>query len=233
MIFGGEALSPWMLKEWYNAYPATSLINMYGITETTVHVTFKSIGAQEIAEGLSNIGRPLPSLYVYIMDESGNVLPAGLSGEIVVGGAGVSRGYLNREELTRQRFTEDPYRKGARLYRSGDLGMLLENGDIWYQGRKDSQVKIRGNRIELGEIEQVLVREAGASKALVTVMTDEAGDQYLAGYYTSAEASPVSGLRDTLMTHLPEYMVPSRFVYRKVSHDLSWQDRQEVFTGSR
>ncbi|MCH7324069.1 amino acid adenylation domain-containing protein, partial [Solibacillus sp. MA9] len=152
VIFGGEALKPEMLKEWIKKYPKTKLINMYGITETTVHVTYKEIGEKEINGIISNIGKSIPTLTTYIMDTNLKLLPIGVPGELCVGGEGVGRGYLNREELTEAKFVANPYKSEERIYRSGDLARWLPDGNMEYLGRIDHQVKIRGFRIELGEI---------------------------------------------------------------------------------
>ena len=161
VIFGGEALKPTLLREWHNAWPSIRLINMFGITETTVHVTFKEIGDPEIAAGRSNIGRPIPTLTTYLLDAKLRPVPVGVAGEICVGGLGVTRGYLNHPELTADRFVPDTLGSGERLYRSGDLGRFLPDGEIEYLGRRDDQVKIRGVRIELGEIEAALLQQSG------------------------------------------------------------------------
>ena len=123
---------------------------MYGITETTVHVTYKEITDYEIEFNISNIGRPIPTLTTYIMDNHMGLLPVGVTGELCVGGEGVGRGYLNRPELTAERFVQNPYQPGERLYRSGDLARLLSDREMEDLGRIDHQVKIRGHRIELG-----------------------------------------------------------------------------------
>ncbi|SFJ97123.1 non-ribosomal peptide synthetase, partial [Thermoflavimicrobium dichotomicum] len=152
VIFGGEALAPVQLKAWKNKYPSTQLINMYGITETTVHVTYKEITEQEMETNVSNIGQPIPTLKVYVLDEQKRLVPIGVKGEMYVSGDGVSRGYLNRPELTAERFVENPFVPGERMYKTGDLARWLPDGNLEYLGRIDHQVKIRGYRIELGEI---------------------------------------------------------------------------------
>ena len=167
VIFGGEALKPLMLKDWREKYPDTKLINMYGITETTVHVTFKEITDYEIQHNISNIGKPIPTLTTYIMDKNTMSVPIGVPGEICVGGDGVGRGYLNRMELTSEKFIENPYKKDEKIYRSGDLGRLLSDGEIEFIGRIDHQVKIRGFRIELGEIESSLLKYESIKEAVV------------------------------------------------------------------
>jgi len=214
VIFGGEALNPAALSQWYNRYPETKLINMYGITETTVHTTYKEIGQTEIQIGDSNIGRAIPTVELYLTDKNGNLVPEGITGEILVGGLGVARGYLNRPELTTQKFISNPWKRGERLYRSGDLGRRLATGELVYMGRGDFQVKIRGYRIELGEIEDALLRYEGVRDAVVVARKDGEGDQYLAGYYVMEEGKEAdeTGLRSWLNDRLPSYMVPSNLV---------------------
>ncbi|MBL0745976.1 amino acid adenylation domain-containing protein, partial [Chryseolinea lacunae] len=171
VIFGGEALNPASLRDWHEQYPHVKLVNMYGITETTVHVTYKELGHDEIYSGISNIGLPLPTLNLYLMDDEAQLVPIGVVGELVVGGDGVARGYLNRPALTHERFINNPYRADERLYRSGDLGMRTESGEIIYLGRRDFQVKIRGYRIEIGEIENVIRGYAGVEDVRVVSRT--------------------------------------------------------------
>ncbi|MEO7363337.1 MAG: amino acid adenylation domain-containing protein [Gemmatimonadaceae bacterium] len=188
VIFGGEALQPSVLAPWQERYPSTTLINMFGITETTVHVTFKEIGPREIADGASNIGAPIPTLTTYVLDERLQLVPIGVTGEICVGGAGVARGYLKRPELTAERFVAHPFRAGQRLYRSGDLGRMRANGEIEYLGRRDAQVKLRGFRIELGEIEATLAKHAAVSQNAV-VLREERGGEVVAYVVPDADSA--------------------------------------------
>ncbi len=212
VIFGGEALKPIMLKAWKERYPETRLINMFGITETTVHVTFKEITAAEITGNISNIGTPIPTLKTYILDQDLKLLPRGVPGELCVAGEGVGRGYLNRPELTRLKFIENPYHTGERLYRSGDLAKLLPNGEMEYLGRIDKQVKIRGFRIELGEIESRLLKFPGITEAVVIVREDVGGDKSLCAYFVTAEVFSLTALKEFLAADLPDYMLPAYFV---------------------
>ncbi|WP_432401628.1 non-ribosomal peptide synthase/polyketide synthase [Wukongibacter sp. M2B1] len=212
VIFGGEALKPAMLKGWNEKYPATRLINMYGITETTVHVTFKEITGYEIDANISNIGKPIPTLNTYIMDKNMRLLPVGMAGELCVGGEGVARGYLNNIELTAQKFVPNPYKPEERLYRSGDLARMLSNGEMEYLGRIDHQVKIRGFRIELGEIETKLIGHPSVKEALVLAREEEGDSKYLCAYVVAEQAITVEKLREYLSEELPDYMVPSYFV---------------------
>ncbi|MDQ1354216.1 MAG: hypothetical protein QG657_4525, partial [Acidobacteriota bacterium] len=197
VIFGGEALTPLKLKVWQENYPKTKLINMFGITETTVHVTYKEIRNKDIELNISNIGNPIPTLGVYILDMFLKPAPVGVPGEICVGGKGVGRGYLNRVELTTGKFIENPYQPGDRLYRSGDTGRFFENGEIEYLGRIDHQVKIRGFRIELEEIRSQLLRY-GEIKEAVVITGEAAGEKYLCAYIVSDAEPSITGLRTYL-----------------------------------
>jgi len=219
VIFGGEALELESLRPWFDRHgdARPQLVNMYGITETTVHVTYRPLSFEDVREGRGSvIGGPIPDLSLFILDSRLQPAPVGVAGEICVGGAGVARGYLDRPELTRERFIDDPFstESGARLYRSGDLARRLANGDIEYLGRIDQQVKIRGFRVELGEIETSLAQHPGVKECVVTALADPAGDKRLVAYMVaSPEARPdAAGLRQYLKKKLPDYMVPSAFV---------------------
>jgi amino acid adenylation domain-containing protein len=220
VVFGGEALEVATLKPWYeqNREQHTRLINMYGITETTVHVTYRPLEeADTERRGPSPIGCRIPDLRTYILDAYGQPVPVGVAGELYVGGAGVARGYLNRPELTAQRFVPDPFsaEPGARMYKTGDLARWLADGNIEYLGRNDFQVKIRGFRIELGEIEARLAEHPGVREAAVIAREDTPGDKRLIAYYTGAGEEDAVGaepLRSHLSASLPEYMVPAAYV---------------------
>ncbi|UHA73334.1 non-ribosomal peptide synthetase [Paenibacillus sp. 481] len=212
VIFGGEALLPIQLLSWKKKYPNTKLINMYGITETTVHVTYKEIGFEEIQLRTSNIGKPIPTLQIYILDEQRELNPIGVEGEIYVGGEGVARGYVNRPELTSERFIPHPFEPGKRLYRTGDLARWLSNGELEYLGRMDHQVKIRGYRIELGEIEFRLLGCEGIHEAVAVVKKDAADEDTLCAYYVSDRPYQTAELRTQLLQHLPQYMLPAHFI---------------------
>lgn len=213
VTFGGEALKPSLLKEWHKKYPETRLINMYGITETCVHVTFKDITDYEIENNISNIGFPIPTLRTYIMDSSLKLLPVGIPGEICVAGDGLARGYLGKEELTKERFPQNPYIPEERIYRSGDLAKRLSNGEMEYLGRIDFQVKIRGFRLEIGEIENHILKNEKVNKVIVIAKKNESNENYLVAYYVSEEAIPVGELRLFLAKDLPDYMIPAYFVH--------------------
>jgi amino acid adenylation domain-containing protein len=214
VIFGGEALKPAKLKQWEEKYPETKLINMFGITETTVHVTYKEIKNRDIELNISNIGRPIPTLNGYVVDRCLKLAPPGTAGEICVGGEGVGRGYLNRSLLTGEKFVDNPYIPGEKFYRSGDLGKLSVHGEIEYLGRIDHQVKVRGFRVELGEIENQLLKKDEIKEVVVLPGENERGnrDTYLSAYIVSDREFPGSELRDFLLKAVPEYMVPTYFV---------------------
>ncbi|EPY04511.1 bacitracin synthetase 3, partial [Paenibacillus alvei TS-15] len=215
VIFGGEALEPLQLKRFREKYPETQLINMYGITETTVHVTYKELTEDDLGLSKSNIGSPIPTLTAYVLDAARQPVPIGIPGELYVGGAGVARGYLNRSELTTERFVDHPFIAGERVYRTGDLARWLPDGNLEYLGRIDHQVKIRGYRIELGEIETQLLRHEQVKETIVLARKSAAGDPHLCAYVVVTGEHgelDVAELRRYLGQHLPSYMIPSFFV---------------------
>jgi len=216
-IFGGEAFEPEILRPWYERHSDTKpqLVNMYGITETTVHVSYHPLSKADLSTR-SVIGRPIADLQIYILDQDLELVPIGVAGELHVGGDGLARGYLNRPELTAERFIPNPYssKTGARLYKTGDLARHLPDGSIEYLGRLDRQVKIRGFRIELAEIETVLAQHPAIKESVVTVREDTAEDKRLVAYLVSTLESDISisELRSLLKQKLPEYMIPASFV---------------------
>ncbi|MBI6711158.1 amino acid adenylation domain-containing protein, partial [Pseudomonas syringae] len=217
VIFGGEALDTVMLKPWY-ARPAnagTQLVNMYGITETTVHVTYYPLRAADAQRrGFSPIGRRIPDLQLYVLGTRRRPVPLGVAGELYVGGAGVARGYLNRPELNEQRFLANPFSEqpGARLYRTGDLVRWSADGSLEYLGRNDDQVKVRGFRIELGEIEDRLSCHPGVQQVVVMAREDIPGDKRLVAYFTADSEVSLDVLRECSLAQLPDYMVPTAYV---------------------
>ena len=219
VIFGGEALELSALVPWFARHGDESprLVNMYGITETTVHVTWRPVGERDLSTGTAPIGEPIPDLAVHLLGPDGELVPIGVPAEIHVGGAGVARGYLGRPALTAERFVPDPFagKPGARLYRSGDLARWRPDGDLEYLGRIDHQVKIRGFRIELGEIEATLSAHPAVRAAVALARTAGEGDKRLVAYIVpNLEARPsVRELRDHLRARLPEHMVPGAFVF--------------------
>ncbi|HEX2568813.1 MAG TPA: non-ribosomal peptide synthase/polyketide synthase, partial [Polyangia bacterium] len=218
VVFGGEAIDLTSVRAWMERHgdERPRLVNMYGITETTVHVTHRVLRREDAARATSPVGRALPDWAVYLLGPSQELVPVGVPGEIYVGGAGVTRGYFGRPELTAERFVPDPFSEvpGARLYRSGDLGRWREGGELEYLGRADLQVKIRGFRIELGEIEAVLASHPAVRQAAVIAREDRPGDQRLVAYLVAREAAvPAGELRELLKRRLPEYMVPADFMF--------------------
>ena len=217
VVFGGEALELQSLRPWFerHAPDAPSLVNMYGITETTVHVTYRPITPKDLDANLGSvIGEPIPDLTIHLLDENGAPVPVGIPGEIHVGGEGVGRGYLNRPELSAQKFIADPFssRAEARLYRSGDLAKRLPNGDLEYLGRIDHQVKLHGFRIELGEIETVLNTHPSIRESVV-ICDESMGDKRLLAYVVPRGAMPsLNELRDFANRRLPAYMLPARVI---------------------
>jgi acyl carrier protein len=216
VVFGGEALRPSALRPWFKRFgrDGATLVNMYGITETTVHVTYRPLVADDFGGDVSPIGEPIPDLQLYLLDQHLNPVPVGVPGELFVGGAGVARGYLNRPELTAERFLENPFGEG-RLYRSGDTARYHEDGELEFLGRNDDQVKIRGFRIELGEIEAALADHPGVGKCAV-VPFDSGGDTRLAAYVVPSEAGAKQHpeqlrgeIREGLGEKLPAFMVPA------------------------
>jgi amino acid adenylation domain-containing protein len=201
-------------------YPPPSLpfavVNNYGPTETTVVATFGLVPPTEHADMPPSIGRPIANTQVYILDEHLEQVPIGVPGELHIGGDGVARGYLNRSELTGERFIPDPFsnRPGARLYKAGDLARYLPDGQIAFMGRTDHQIKIRGYRIEPDEIVSVLNRHPAIQTSLVVAREDTPGDKRLMAYIILVPGVRItaSSLRDALVTHLPDYMIPSVFV---------------------
>ncbi|MCY9048995.1 non-ribosomal peptide synthetase DhbF [Bacillus inaquosorum] len=221
VIFGGEALELSRLEDWYNRHPENrpQLINMYGITETTVHVSYIELDRSIAAlRANSLIGCGIPDLGVYVLDERLQPVPPGVAGELYVSGAGLARGYLGRAGLTAERFIADPFGPpGTRMYRTGDVARLRADGSLDYVGRADHQVKIRGFRIELGEIEAALVQHSQLEDAAVIVREDQPGDKRLAAYVipSSEETFDPAELRKYTAERLPDYMVPSAFVMMK------------------
>lgn len=213
IIFGGEALYPKYLEKWYRKFPNIKFINMYGITETTVHVTYKEIGDIDIKNNISNIGNCIPTLSAYILNDFKKIQPIGSIGELFVSGPGLARGYLNKPELTNERFIANPFKHGERMYRTGDLARWLPNGDIEYIGRKDDQVKIRGHRIELGEIETILNAFPNINRAVVLLSNHIIEEPCLVAYIQfNGIDEDLNKLRKKLKKIVPEFLIPSIFM---------------------
>ncbi|MER6146398.1 amino acid adenylation domain-containing protein, partial [Streptomyces sparsogenes] len=219
IIFGGEALDARRLTEWYRRHTGERpvLVNMYGITETTVHVTLAPLSATSPAEDAGVIGRRIADLSVYVLDAGLQPVPIGVAGELYVAGPGLARGYVNRPAVTAERFVANPFGEaGSRMYRSGDVVRWRPDGQLEFVGRADAQVKVRGFRIEPGEIEAALVAQDAVAQAAVLVREDRPGDRRLVGYVVpsaggDAGVDPAAVLR-SVRDRLPEYMVPSALV---------------------
>ncbi|HVR96706.1 MAG TPA: amino acid adenylation domain-containing protein [Thermoanaerobaculia bacterium] len=218
VVFGGEALDPSWLTPWLGA--AVELVNMYGITETTVHVSYRPLRPADAAGSRSPIGVAIPDLAMLLLDPFLRPVPLGVPGEIYVGGAGLARGYLHLPALTAERFVPDPFAgvrpgaaPGARLYRTGDLARVGPDGDLEFLGRADDQVKVRGFRIELGEIERALAAHSAVREAVVLAQDGASGERRLVAWVVADGEPPTAGeLRELLQRSLPEYMLPAAFV---------------------
>jgi amino acid adenylation domain-containing protein len=215
VVFGGEPLDTFALLPWFDRYPETRcrLVNMFGITETTVHVTSQTVTRADALAGSRSVGRAIPGWEVHVVDARGRRLPPGVPGEIAVGGAGLAHGYLGRPDLTAQRFVTDRA-TGRRRYLSGDLGRLLPDGRLEHLGRLDSQVKLRGYRIELDEIRKVLLAGPGVVAAAVVLAAPGTAEARLDAYVVTGDphdGPDLAGLRARAAAVLPGYMVPSTF----------------------
>ncbi|HEX9944536.1 MAG TPA: amino acid adenylation domain-containing protein, partial [Thermoanaerobaculia bacterium] len=219
VIFGGAALDAGCLSPWWERHlpGRPRLANMYGITETTVHVTFRPVEPEDAWSGsASAVGRPIPDLSAHVLGLGLEPAPLGVPGELHVGGAGLARGYLGRPELTAERFVPDPFtaEPGAHLYRTGDLARLRPSGELEYLGRVDRQVKVRGFRIEPGEIEAALTRHPAVAEAAIVLRDDLPGGRGLAAFWVAAGpvAPGAPELRAFLKERLPEPLVPAAFI---------------------
>ncbi len=223
VIFGGEALEQRRLSGWFerHGYRAPQLVNMYGITETTVHVSYRALEGASVETSASVVGKPIAGLRVFVLDTRLHPVPVGVPGEMYVAGGQLARGYLGRRDLTSVRFVANPFATGtddgSLLYRTGDLAQWNAAGELEYLGRSDDQVKVRGFRIELGEVEAAVTAQPTVTQAAVIVREDSPGAARLVAYVVSAavEGRPIvdiDDLRTGIADVLPEYMVPSAFV---------------------
>jgi natural product biosynthesis luciferase-like monooxygenase protein len=223
LMLGGETL-PISLAQQLRSQLSAEIYNMYGPTEATIWSTIYQLGANKIAarneDAPSSIGRPISNTQIYILDSHLQPVPIGVPGELHIGGDGVASGYLNRPELTQEKFIQNPFcdDKFERLYKTGDLARYGSDGNIEFLGRIDHQIKIRGFRIELGETEAVLTKHPKVQEAVVIVREDTPGDKYLVAYVVSSQEQVLttSELRGFLKEQLPDYMVPSVFVMQSV-----------------
>jgi amino acid adenylation domain-containing protein len=215
-IIGGEALLPEHIEFWKEHSPQTKLINEYGPTETVVGCCVYEVGDRDRNSTSIPIGRPITNTQLYILDQHWMLVPIGVPGELYIGGEGLARGYLEQPALTAEKFVPHPFTRepGARLYKTGDQARYLPDGNIEFLGRIDHQVKIRGFRIELGEIESVLGEHGSVRESVVTVREDPVGEKSLVAYVVPMRAGLAIGeLRSFLRAKLPEYMIPSTFVF--------------------
>jgi amino acid adenylation domain-containing protein/non-ribosomal peptide synthase protein (TIGR01720 family) len=208
----GETLSAELCERFVRALPGRTLVNLYGCSEVTADVT-SFVPTEEPWQGRVPIGRPIDNTRIYLLDPHGEPVPIGVTGEIHVGGANVARGYFGRPELTAERFVPAPFHRGARMFRTGDLGRHLPDGTLEYLGRADLQVKIRGHRIELGEIEQALSAHPAVRAAVVAVREDVPGDLRLVAYLVCRHALTALEARRWLEAQLPAYSVPAAYVF--------------------
>jgi amino acid adenylation domain-containing protein len=210
VISGGDVLKPEYVS---NLVKQARVYNTYGPTETTVCAAYHRFTGESPARSIP-LGKPITGYRIYLLDQGGKLVPVGVPGELYIAGAGVTRGYLHREDLTAERFRPDPFVPGGRMYRTGDLARWLPDGSVEFLGRIDNQVKIRGFRVELGEIETVLLQFPGVHEAVVMAREDQPGNKRLVGYVVSANEAPLDlgALRSFVRATLPEYMVPSAFI---------------------
>ncbi|HLP61102.1 MAG TPA: amino acid adenylation domain-containing protein, partial [Candidatus Deferrimicrobium sp.] len=215
LLLTGEEVKPFLVRKWFAQFPAVKLVNAYGPTEASDDITHYIMDKAPDMERIP-IGRPLPNMNIYIVDYNMQLCPIGMKGEIWVSGAGVGRGYLGDDEKTKHVFMADPFSedKGVRLYKTGDLGSWLADGNIEFFGRKDHQVKIRGFRIELEEIENKLSGHPQIKAVVVAANEDKTGNKYLCAYIV-ARSTVLPGfteLKDYLAASLPAYMIPDYFI---------------------
>ncbi|AXG70213.1 tyrocidine synthase 3 [Kordia sp. SMS9] len=211
ILIGVEGIQPTAI-EWYHKNKV-EIVNAYGPTESTICATNMKVDSiKAIKTPYIPIGTPLSNYQIYILDSYNHTLqPKGVIGELCISGAGLSRGYLHQPELTAEKFISHPFRKGERLYKTGDLARWLPDGNLEFLGRKDTQVKLRGYRIELGEIEYALNQQTDVD-ATVVVVQEEGQDKYLVAYLVTESAIDSTNLKETLRSYLPEYMIPQYFM---------------------
>ncbi|MDH5539181.1 MAG: amino acid adenylation domain-containing protein [Rhizobacter sp.] len=212
VVCSGEALPVDVVERFFQRMPQSKLCNLYGPTEAAVEVTHWECRPGD-ASGIVPIGRPVANTQMHVLDARMRQQPVGVPGDLYIGGVQVGMGYVGRPELTRERFIDDPFNPGARLYKTGDLARWTSDGVIDYLGRADDQVKIRGHRIELGEIEAHLGAHPQVARNVVIAREDKPGDRRLVAYIVARDDLPgASELRQHLRQHMPEYMVPQHYV---------------------
>lgn len=211
IVCSGEELLPNMVTQCRAQWPQVRLHNFYGPTEAAIDVTALDVTDCDVSNGVT-IGKPVANTRIYIVDDAFNVQPAGIPGELLISGIQVAKGYLNLDGLTKEKFISDPFIPGERVYRTGDIALWEENGTIKYLGRKDNQVKIRGNRIELGSITSRLLQKPGIKDAVVTVHKRNDLAHELVAYVVADEIQNATDLRKALSEKLPDYEIPSYFI---------------------
>lgn len=211
-ITSGEALPLDLARSFKKLLPSAKLINLYGSSEVSANATYYDTSLLPEKATSVPIGFPINNTQVYILDRHLQPTPVGVYGELYIGGDGLAKGYLNRPELTQERFIDNIFVSGTKLYKTGDLGRYLHDGNVEYLGRRDEQVKIRGFRVELGEIESAIVQHPDIREAVVIIRDDTQGDKQLIAYIVTDEPNLVSQLHDYLLLKLPDYMIPSAFV---------------------
>ncbi|HYO73817.1 MAG TPA: amino acid adenylation domain-containing protein [Archangium sp.] len=212
VILGGDRVPASLVNRSRAMLGFERFVNLYGPTETAIDV-IRHVSTEETIEDPVPIGRPQPGTPVYILDESLAPVPVGVVGEIFIGGPGVGRGYLRREALTAERFLADPFSPGGRMYRTGDLGRWRPDGEIEFLGRRDGQLKVRGNRVELGELEKALARHPGVQEAIASVREGVGGEPELVAHYVGPRELELGALRQYLKGLLPDFMVPARLIW--------------------
>ena len=211
LVSGGDKLSTSIAEQCLKLFPNTLLHNTYGPTECTIDSTHLVMD-KDFKSEVMTIGYPIPNTQVYILDNNEKLLPKAAIGEICIGGDGLAKGYLNRPDLTSEKFRPHPFKQNALIYKTGDIGRWRSDGSIEFMGRKDDQVKVRGYRIELGDIENALLSKNEIENVVVLAKASTSGDKNLVAYYNSSEPVEVSDLRSHLLERLPAYMVPGYFV---------------------
>ncbi|WP_145625238.1 bacitracin non-ribosomal peptide synthetase BacC, partial [Bacillus paralicheniformis] len=214
VVLGGEMINTRDVETFYNQYPDHVVMNHYGPTETTIGSVFKVIDPEHLNsfKEYPVIGTPIHNTNAYVLDENMKLLPEGVYGELCIAGAGVTGGYVNKPDITKEKFVEDPFAPHTKMYRTGDLARRLSDGNIELAGRMDSQVKVRGYRIEPEEIKNRLLAHDDIKEAFIAAREDHKGAKQLCAYFTANAELPFEDIRTYLMRELPEYMIPSSFV---------------------
>ncbi|SKA48313.1 amino acid adenylation domain-containing protein [Chitinophaga eiseniae] len=213
LLVTGEDTEAVLLQRWFALFPAIPVVNAYGPAEAADDVTLAIMHKAPVS-GKVPVGRPIRNIRIYLLDKDGMLCPPGIEGEICVSGTGVGRAYLNNEALTAARFTTDPFRPGnIRMYKTGDMGKWGTDGNLFFSGRRDGQVKIRGHRIETGEVENRLLQAPGVTDGVIAVKRNANGEQQLVAYVMAGPAVGIAGIRQYLSQYLPAYMLPAHVVF--------------------